>query len=305
MKILNFGSLNIDHVYDMEHFVKAKETVSAMNYHLQIGGKGLNQSVALARAKMKVYHAGKIGADGTMLCAYLEENGVDTSYIRESGKASGHAIIQVVDGENCIIVYGGANRDIDAAMIEDVLSDFEQGDLLLLQNEISNVDVLIQKAHAKGMKIVLNPSPIDESLLKGPVAACDILLLNEVEGAALAACAGDSYEEIIHALAKRYPQMEIVLTCGAQGAFAYQKGNFLYQDAFHVTAVDTTCAGDTFTGFYLSARIRGYVRDPGSINDRMQSFFFQRAETGYSEEYSCLGGSHTGIGRGRTIAAIF
>ena len=98
MKILNFGSLNIDHVYDMEHFVKAKETVSAMNYHLQIGGKGLNQSVALARAKMKVHHAGKIGADGAMLCAYLEENGVDTSYIRESGKASGHAIIQVVEG---------------------------------------------------------------------------------------------------------------------------------------------------------------------------------------------------------------
>lgn len=277
MKILNFGSLNIDHVYDMEHFVKAKETVSAMNYHLQIGGKGLNQSVALARAKMKVYHAGKIGADGTMLCAYLEENGVDTSYIRESGKASGHAIIQVVDGENCIIVYGGANRDIDADMIEDVLSDFEQGDLLLLQNEISNVDVLIQKAHAKGMKIVLNPSPIDESLLKGPVAACDILLLNEVEGAALAAYAGNSYEEIIHALAKRYPQMEIVLTCGAQGAFAYQKGNFLHQDAFHVTAVDTTCAGDTFTGFYLSARIRGCgIKEALMIACKASSFSVQK-----------------------------
>ena len=230
-----------------------------------------------------------------MLCAYLEENGVDTSYIRESGKASGHAIIQVVNGENCIIVYGGANRDIDAEMIEDVLSDFEQGDLLLLQNEISNVDVLIQKAHAKGMKIVLNPSPIDESLLKGPVAACDILLLNEVEGAALAACAGNSYEEIIHASGKTISADGNRLDLRGAGSFRISERKLSASGC-----LSRYGRGYDLCGRYVH-RVLSQCQDQrlwhkGGIDDCMQSFFFQRAETGGSEEHSCLGGSHTGIG---------
>ena len=134
-----------------------------------------------------------------------------------------------------------------------------------------------------------------KSLLKGPVAACDILLLNEVEGAALAACAGNSYEEIIHALAKRYPQMEIVLTCGAQGSFRISERKLSASGC-----LSRYGRGYDLCGRYVH-RVLSQCQDQrlwhkGGIDDCMQSFFFQRAETGGSEEHSCLGGSHTGIG---------
>lgn len=259
MKILNFGSLNLDHVYQMPHFVSVKETVTALDYRTQVGGKGLNQSIALANAGLHVYHAGKIGKDGHQLKMFLQDHGVNTSFVFESEKASGHATIQVVNGQNCIIVYGGANRDIEEKMIDQVFDSFDEGDLLLLQNEINLLDILLKRAHQKKMRIILNPSPIDETLLSAPIELCDRLILNEVEGMALASCESKNYEDIIHALANQFPHIEIVLTCGEKGAWAYQEGNYFYQEAYPVTVVDTTCAGDTFTGFYISACIQGHA----------------------------------------------
>ena len=257
MKILNFGSLNMDHVYEMTHFVQGKETLSAKDYHTHVGGKGLNQSIAMAAAALSVMHAGKVGADGEELLALLQSHGVDTSLVRTSSKASGHAIIQVAEGENCIIVYGGANRDIDAQMIDEVLSHFTKGDVLLVQNEISALTELLQRAHAIGMRIVMNPSPIDEELLAAPLELCEVLIFNEVEGAALSGCAPSAYADILRTLAKRFPGVHLVLTCGGEGAMALANGELVQQAAFPADVVDTTCAGDTFTGFYLSAYLQG------------------------------------------------
>ena len=163
MRLLNFGSCNIDHVYSLENIVKSGETVSTYSLELFEGGKGLNQSVAAARAGLKVFHAGCIGRDGGMLSDLLDSNGVDIRYLRVlDDERTGHAIIQVSRaGENCILLYGGANLRVDKGYIDEVLAEFSENDMLLLQNEISNVDYLVDAAYKKGMTVVLNPSPIN------------------------------------------------------------------------------------------------------------------------------------------------
>ena len=104
MKVLNFGSLNYDHVYEMDHFVEPKETQSSLSYIRNFGGKGLNQSIALAKAGMEVYHAGKVGSDGQDFIDYLNKYGVNTAYLtKDDNEATGHAIIEVCKGQNCII----------------------------------------------------------------------------------------------------------------------------------------------------------------------------------------------------------
>ena len=138
-RILNFGSLNIDRVYRVEHFVKPGETIASKGYQCFPGGKGLNQSIAAARAGARVFHAGTVGADGDFLIKLLSESGADVRYVRKTDGITGHALIQVSDaGENCIILYPGANFDNDTAYMEQVLSGFSAGDILMLQNEISN-----------------------------------------------------------------------------------------------------------------------------------------------------------------------
>lgn len=110
-RILNFGSLNVDHVYRVKTFVRPGETISALDYRVFPGGKGLNQSIALGRAGARCIHAGVLGQDGLFLRTLLEQEGVDCSLLRvKADMASGHAVIQVSEaGENCIVLYGGTN----------------------------------------------------------------------------------------------------------------------------------------------------------------------------------------------------
>ena len=165
MRILNFGSLNIDYVYRVNEIVRPGETISASVRDRFCGGKGLNQSTALARAGAKVCHAGMTGHDGVFMIDALKDSGVDTRYIVMSESESGHAVIQVdKEGQNSIIIYPGANRQITEQMIDRVLEGFEEDDWVLLQNEINNTGYIIDKAYEKGLKIAFNPSPIDDSI---------------------------------------------------------------------------------------------------------------------------------------------
>ena len=258
MKVLNFGSLNYDYVYEMEHFVVAKETISSIGYKRNFGGKGLNQSIALAKAGTEVYHAGKVGGDGQDFIDYLNKYNVKTDYlIKDNNEATGHAIIQVCNGENCIILHGGANQAIDEKQVEETISHFEKGDVLLIQNEISSMNTIIKLAHEKGMKIVFNTAPMDSKIFTYPLDLIDIFVVNEVEGKGLGQANSDNIEDIIKALQKKYPTKEIVLTVGENGSY-YIKGDTVeYQEAIKVKAVDTTAAGDTFTGFFLSSYLNG------------------------------------------------
>lgn len=260
MKILNFGSLNIDRTYSVEHFVQPKETISALDLNLFCGGKGLNQSIALARAKAVVYHAGAIGEDGDELLRCLQESNVDTSQIvKKKGKLSGHAIIQVdPSGQNSIIVMGGTNKEIDEHQIDETLRLFTYGDCLLLQNEISNGAYLIHQAKQRGMIIALNPSPIDQSLLNSPLELVDYLILNEVEASHLAGIEETSAQHILDSLSLKYPQAKIIMTVGKEGAYYKDSKEQHFHDSCLVKAVDTTAAGDTFCGYYLACLSRGY-----------------------------------------------
>ena len=122
MKILNFGSCNIDYVYSMDHIVRVGETQSTYQLEIFPGGKGLNQSIAIARAGASVYHAGCIGSDGEMLTELLTKSGVNVSYVRTVDAKNGHAIIQVsAKGENSIFLYGGSNEMISESFIDFVL----------------------------------------------------------------------------------------------------------------------------------------------------------------------------------------
>lgn len=256
MKILNFGSLNIDKVYAVEEIVKGGETIDSVSFSESVGGKGLNQSIAVAKAGGNIMHAGCVGKDGEILLQALKDNNVDTSLIKTVETASGQAIIQVdKHGQNCIILFHGANYEVDKAYIDEAMQDFVQGDILILQNEISNIDYIIEVAKAKQMKIYLNPSPINENLNKYNMQAIDGIFVNEHEGAYLAD--KEKVEDILDSLASKYSELEIILTFGDKGAYYRHKDINIFQPAYKVDAVDTTAAGDTFTGYFIALRQQG------------------------------------------------
>lgn len=252
MRILNLGSLNFDKVYDVAHFVSGGETILSRGFGEFLGGKGLNQSVALARAGAEVYHAGAIGPDGAALRAALEEAGADTRYLRGVDTVSGHAIIQNAQGQNCIIVCGGANQCVSRKQIQETLMDFGPGDWLLIQNEVSNVPFAMKEAKQRGMTVAFNASPITEELLSCSLEYVDCFLINEVEGKALSGVESDDFGMILEALAARFPKAVIVLTVGKEGVL-YREGDCrLRHGSYPVNAVDTTAAGDTFCGYFLA-----------------------------------------------------
>lgn len=254
MRILNLGSLNIDKVYSMDHFVVGGETLSSTKMEIFNGGKGLNQSVALAKAGAQVYHAGAIGYDGEALRRTLEGAGVNTRYLQKLDTVTGHAIIQLTpEGKNCIIISAGANGAITEEYIDRVLDDFTAGDLLLLQNEINNVDYAMREANKRGLKIALNASPVDSKLTKYPLELVDYFLINEIEGAYLSGMvdAKDKFA-ILHKLSEKFPKATVVLTVGEDGVVYKSGETILEHGIYKVKAVDTTAAGDTFCGFFLA-----------------------------------------------------
>lgn len=259
MQVVNFGSLNIDHVYAVEHFCRAGETIHTGSYTQSVGGKGLNQSIAVARSGQPLFHAGALGAGGEQLEKTLTACGVDLRYLQHVATPQGHAIIQVQpDGQNCIFLYGGSNQSIGPDEIDAVLSHFTVGDYLLLQNEISNLPYLLRSAAARGLRIVLNASPISEWLLEADLSCLDWLVVNEVECAALAHC--DDPDAGYAALRACYPGIGILLTLGESGSVSWKDGEEIRQQAYPVHAVDTTGAGDTFMGYFVGCLAQGMDR---------------------------------------------
>ena len=249
-KILNIGSLNLDYVYAVPRFVTAGETLLANRRDVFAGGKGLNQTVAAARAGAQVYHGGAVGADGGMLLDLLRAAGADVSAVRRVDVPTGHAVIQVTpQGENAILILGGANRSVSADAVEGALGKVAAGDILLLQNEINGLDAILRRAAEKGLRILFNPAPMEAAVKELPLHLIDTLIVNEGEGKALA---GD-----MDALRAAYPRQKILLTRGSRGATLWTGSELLFQPAFPVAALDTTAAGDCFLGYYAAALSEG------------------------------------------------
>ena len=255
-KILVFGSLNIDYVYEVDHIVLPGETEASLSRNAVCGGKGLNQAVALARAGAAVCMAGRIGEDGDTLLEVLTDAGADTRFVRKTSGPSGHTVIQVdKNGQNSILLFGGANMRQTEEQIDETLDAFKEGDILLLQNEISGLPYLIDKAAEKGLLIVLNPSPFNARLDACDLSKVSCFILNEVEGEQLTG--KTDAHGILDAMYRQFPGSEIVLTLGSAGAWLSDGEKRIFQESFPVQAVDTTAAGDTFTGYYLAGVSEG------------------------------------------------
>ena len=211
MKALNYGSLNIDFVYNVEHFVRSGETISSQNMAIFAGGKGLNQSVALAKSGIDTWHAGCIGEDG---------------------------------------------------------------DYLILQNEINEISYIMERAHEKGMIIVLNPSPMDEKIRTYPLEYVDYFLLNEIEAKDLTGFdqnladtdqhrvqemdeVSSAWDALLEEVCSHFPNSKVVLTLGKYGSIYKDEKQKIHQPIMKVPVVDTTAAGDTFTGFFIGSIAQG------------------------------------------------
>lgn len=255
-KILNFGSLNYDHVYSVEHIVNPGETISSSSLNIFCGGKGLNQSVALARAGISVYHAGLVGEDADMLFSVCDENGINRDYIKQCNGTTGNAIIQVdSDGQNSIVLFGGTNQMNTKEFVLKVLSHFREGDFLILQNEVNLLDFMISEAYKKGMIIALNPSPFNEKVQKCNLNMVSIFLMNEIEGAQITG--EHDTDSILSEMLRRYPHARVVLTLGEHGAVYCDMNEKHRIGIYNEKVVDTTAAGDTFTGYFLASILTG------------------------------------------------
>ncbi|MCR5468248.1 MAG: ribokinase [Lachnospiraceae bacterium] len=254
MKILNFGSLNLDYTYSVDHIVKEGETISSLGVQTNLGGKGFNQSVALARAGKEVFHAGLVGEGGQLFFEACNKYGINTKYMNTVLGRSGHTIIQVdKNGQNSIVLYGGANQKITKDYVNKVLNDFSKGDIIILQNEINELPYIIDEAFKREMTIVLNPSPMDEKINACNLKKVSIFILNETEGQQLT-LATDA-NGILDAMQRRFPASRIMLTLGKDGCIFRSGRKTVSQKAFSVDAVDTTAAGDTFTGFFIAGLV--------------------------------------------------
>ncbi len=253
MAVWNLGSINIDRFYRVPHLPAAGETLAASEFDEGLGGKGANMSVAVARAAARVFHIGAIGPDGRWARDRLLEYGVDTRHIFESPGASGHANINVdALGENQIILYQGANHDISDAQIKGALVEAETSDFFLTQNETNGQRVAVELAKQMGLRVVYAAAPFEADAVAAVLDFVDLLVLNEIESKQLEAASGRSLSDL--------PVKDIVVTLGGDGArwLSRTTPEQVHVPAYPVTAVDTTGAGDTFTGYLVAGLDRGF-----------------------------------------------
>ncbi len=256
MKILNYGSMNVDHVYEVQHIVRPGETINAVSKHLYPGGKGLNQSIAVARAGGDIWHMGVLGSDGAILEQAMLDNRVRTDFVKRIPGDSAHTVIQVdQDGQNSILVFAEEAITFSDSEMEEVLSHFSAGDAVIFQNELRRGPVFMQKAAEKGLTIVFNPSPMEESVFSYPLDQVSWFIVNEIEGNALT---GEKKpDKILDEFRQKYPRAGVVLTLGGDGAWAMRREEQVFQPSFSVRVVDTTAAGDTFMGYFVTGLLRG------------------------------------------------
>ena len=261
MPIYNYGSINIDHVYRVPHLVRPGETLSSQHYQQVLGGKGANQSIALARAGSPVFHIGRYNLADQALVHTLIEAGVSPTYLATVTEPSGHAIIQVDEqGENSIILYAGANHSFTPEDLAQSLETAQAGDWLLLQNEASCTQAMIELAAARGLKLAFNPAPMTTAVKDLPLDKLAVLFVNQLEVCQLLDLPLEplpALEVVVTVLHRRWPTTLVVITLGAKGVASVYQGHLEFVPAVSVQAVDTTGAGDTFIGYFLHAWMQG------------------------------------------------
>ncbi|MCR8549553.1 ribokinase [Salipiger sp. P9] len=253
MAIWNLGSINVDLAYSLPHLPAPGETLAASSLIRGLGGKGANMSVAAARAAARVVHLGAVGADGRWAVRRLMEYGVDTRHIAEVEEPTGHAIILLdAQGENSIVIHHGANHAIPEDLLGRALSEAETGDLLLMQNETLLQPEAARMARELGLRVAYAAAPFEAEAARAVLGLSDILVLNAIEMAQLQAASGLDLAGM--------GVETVIVTEGARGGRLHLAANGWQAERFEtpkVTPVDTTGAGDTFTGYLLAGLDRG------------------------------------------------
>lgn len=249
MTIYNLGSINADYFYDVPQIPRPGETLAASSFSVGLGGKGANMSVAAARAAARVVHIGCVGIDGAWAVERLTEYGVDTRHIAQ-GQHTGHAIITVdAQGENSIVIYPGGNAEITSAHIGAALSQANTGDIFLTQNETSGQAEAMKIARDLGLRTAYAAAPFHADAVRAVLPFLDFLILNEIEAAQLASEVGQTPDSL--------GILDVIVTLGSKGCRWYHRGNARDFPALSVDVLDTTGAGDTFTGYVLAGLDRG------------------------------------------------
>jgi ribokinase len=254
-KIIVVGSCNTDMVIKADRLPIPGETVIGGTFLMNAGGKGANQAVAAARQGGKITFISKTGNDvfGKQSVELYNSEGINTDYIFSDPKnPSGVALIMVDShGENCIAVASGANGSLTPADIVKAKDELESADFLLMQLEIpiETVEYAAELASKKGIQVILNPAParaLSDKLLK-----CLYLVTpNETEAEILSGIKvfdWDSAKQAADVISVKGVE-NVVITMGSMGAFIKEKNQYYIVEATKVTAVDTTAAGDCFSG---------------------------------------------------------
>lgn len=258
-RVTVLGSMNVDTTYQIERMPQPGETLATTNKSSAAGGKGANQAVAAVRSGATTAFIGKVGKDGSgdFMIESLQENDVDTKNIsRDEFVGTGSAAIMLdANGQNSILVYGGANHKINDDDIKNAEETIKNSDFLISQFEtpVAATITAFKIAKEHGVLTVLNPAPaktIDPELLQ----YTDLLIPNESESEVLSGIKVTDYDSLLES-AEYYKNMgvkNLIITIGSKGAFYSHGEDHEMVPAFKVKAVDTTAAGDTFIGSLTS-----------------------------------------------------
>ena len=250
MAIWNLGSINADFVYSVPHIPAPGETLSSTKRQVFLGGKGTNMSVAAARAAAHVHHIGAVGHDGRWAVERLLEYGVDTRNITVLDTETAQAIIMVdPKGENAIILHSGANAEIPQVTLQAAMAEAATGDWLIIQNETNLQRTAAKMAKKLGLQVAYAAAPFDADRVQAVLPYLDFLILNAVEAEQLQNATGQGPADL--------PVRDVIVTRGSEGADWYGANGKEHFPAIQVEPVDTTGAGDTFTGYVLAGLDRG------------------------------------------------
>lgn len=248
------GSLNMDLVVNVDTMPKPGQTIIGSNFKEVPGGKGANQAVAMARLNGNVSMIGKVGEDGfgQTLINSLKNDKVDTTYVQTAKGATGVALITVdKNAQNSIVVSPGANFEVKEDDIDNNIEAIKNSDIVVLQLEtpLNTIKYALNKAKELNKYTILNPAPavkLDDEIIKN----VDLLTPNETELEIISGVSIETEEDIQKAAQIMIEKgvKELIVTLGSKGSLYINKEKSMFKKAYKVEAVDTTAAGDSYTG---------------------------------------------------------
>lgn len=286
-RVTVIGSLNVDTILEIPRLPKPGETLAMHNQSFAGGGKGSNQGIAAGRAGADTYFIGKVGddANGKFMINSMTESGINVDQITVTKDAkTGQAFILLDDeGQNSILVYGGANQELTAADVENAKDTIAQSDFIITQFEtpLDVAEAAFKEAKANDVVTILNPAPARDTIPASLLAVSDLVVPNETECQTLTGVEITDEASMIKGAEKLHAMGAkcVIITVGSKGAFYHTAdGDTGFVDAFKVKAVDTTAAGDTFIGALSSQLNKDLSNLPDAIRfaNRASSITVQR-----------------------------